>query len=169
MTALLDLPLVPDTDRVRRRPSLYDEGAARTGGSGPGPVRSAPVRPSRRPRQAIGGGCTRGSDQLGRVPARTEPVALRLTRRGRLLVMVLVVLAGLALLGIAASQASQAQRQPAQAPSTVVVQDGDTLWQIARQVAPAESPAAVVAALREVNGLDAGPLQPGQVLLVPSG
>jgi nucleoid-associated protein YgaU len=51
----------------------------------------------------------------------------------------------------------------------VVVREGDTAWAIAGRVAPQEDPRRVVAAISEANGLDAGSLVPGQVLVVPVG
>jgi LysM domain len=47
-----------------------------------------------------------------------------------------------------------------------VVQPGDTLWSIARQVAPGRDPRPVVDALVEANDLNGG-LQAGQELSVP--
>jgi Tfp pilus assembly protein FimV len=47
-----------------------------------------------------------------------------------------------------------------------VVQPGDTLWSIARQVAPGRDPRPVVDALVEANDLHGG-LQAGQELTVP--
>jgi nucleoid-associated protein YgaU len=51
--------------------------------------------------------------------------------------------------------------------SSVVVEPGDTLWSIARELAPQEDVRAVVDALSEVNGLDDTVLVPGQVLQLP--
>ena len=47
-----------------------------------------------------------------------------------------------------------------------VVQPGDTLWSIARQVAPGRDPRPVVDALVEANNLHGG-LRAGQELTVP--
>ncbi|WP_299959690.1 LysM peptidoglycan-binding domain-containing protein [uncultured Modestobacter sp.] len=51
--------------------------------------------------------------------------------------------------------------------STVVVQPGDSLWSIAREVAPEEDPRAVVDAIVELNGLDSVGLLPGAELQLP--
>jgi nucleoid-associated protein YgaU len=51
----------------------------------------------------------------------------------------------------------------------VVVQPGDTLWAIARRVAPGEDPRPLVDAIASANGVDAGAIVPGQTLLVPLG
>jgi hypothetical protein len=50
---------------------------------------------------------------------------------------------------------------------SVVVDEGDTLWSIARAVAPEEDPRAVVYEISEVNDLDGAGLVPGQVLQLP--
>jgi len=52
--------------------------------------------------------------------------------------------------------------------SSYVVRQGDTLWSIARRVAPGEDPRPLVDAIVSVNGVDAGAIVPGQTLLVPS-
>jgi nucleoid-associated protein YgaU len=49
-----------------------------------------------------------------------------------------------------------------------VVRSGDTLWAIARRAAPGRDPRPVVDAILESNGLDAGDLVPGQMLVVPA-
>jgi nucleoid-associated protein YgaU len=51
--------------------------------------------------------------------------------------------------------------------SSVVVQQGDTLWSIARSVAGDEDVRMVVDAIQELNGLAGSTLQPGQVLRLP--
>lgn len=47
------------------------------------------------------------------------------------------------------------------------VRSGDTLWAIARRVAPDADPRAVVQALLEVNDLPGPRLRPGQMLVLP--
>jgi Tfp pilus assembly protein FimV len=49
---------------------------------------------------------------------------------------------------------------------TYVVESGDTLWSIARRVAPGRDPRPVVDNLIEANDLRSG-LQPGQELSIP--
>jgi len=53
--------------------------------------------------------------------------------------------------------------------SSYVVRQGDTLWSIARGVAPDEDPRPLVDEIAAANGVDAGAIVPGQTLLVPSG
>lgn len=49
-----------------------------------------------------------------------------------------------------------------------VVREGDTLWNLARQVAPAEDPRLVVDRIADVNGIEAGDLIPGQQMILPA-
>jgi LysM repeat protein len=48
-----------------------------------------------------------------------------------------------------------------------VVREGDTLWTIARRLAPGSDPRPIVDVLSAANGLDAGLIVPGQTLVVP--
>src|SRR5690242_1885843 len=80
----------------------------------------------------------------------------RLTRRGRL--AVLVVLVGLLLaaftLGRADSQAATGSDGTRAPYATTTVHSGETLWTVARRVAPASDPRAVVQQIRELNDLE---------------
>jgi hypothetical protein len=49
-----------------------------------------------------------------------------------------------------------------------VVAPGDTLWGIATLVDPGRDPRAVVDQIERENAVDAGSLQPGQVLVLPA-
>lgn len=50
-----------------------------------------------------------------------------------------------------------------------MVQPGDTLWELARvRLGPQGDPRPLVAEIREVNRLGAGPLQAGRILLLPA-
>jgi hypothetical protein len=100
-------------------------------------------------------------------PARHS--ALRLTRRGRL--VVLLALVGLILaafsLGRVGSQAAPRTAQHAQLGHTVV-QPGETLWAVAKRVAPGHDPRAVIDQIADLNDLDTSSLQAGQLLVVPA-
>ncbi len=99
-----------------------------------------------------------------------------LTRRGRLarsvallaLVAVLVVLTFDVLSSGRALADSAAPTVPV-STGTAVVEQGDSLWSIAQVVAPTADPREVVEEIRTLNGLRSNLIQPGQVLLVPSG
>lgn len=101
-------------------------------------------------------------------PAEQEPAPppLRLTRRGRIVVAVLGVLL-VGLLVWASSRIAEARSTvPGSAPSVVEVQPGDTLWSIARRVAPDADTRLVVADLQRRNGLSDTSVVPGQCLVV---
>jgi nucleoid-associated protein YgaU len=101
-----------------------------------------------------------------REPART-PAPLRLTRRGLVVLSAGVVLLGLTMLAIAylSFPSGSSAARPAQS-GVVTVQSGDTLWSIARRVAPGRDPRAVVDDLRSRNHLTDVSLTPGQTLNV---
>jgi LysM repeat protein len=49
-----------------------------------------------------------------------------------------------------------------------VVNEGDTLWEIAERLRPAEDPRKTVDEIVEINGLTEPVLTPGQELVLPS-
>jgi hypothetical protein len=100
-----------------------------------------------------------------RVQAPSRPV--RLTRRGRL-VVVLVLLVTL-VIGFSIGVSSQAAgpSRPHHVP-TVTVQPGETLWQVAVRVAPDADPRLVVDQLQRINHLSSATVLAGQQLVVPS-
>jgi LysM repeat protein len=49
-----------------------------------------------------------------------------------------------------------------------VVGPGETLWQVARRMAPGIDPRVTVERIAALNGLAGAVIQPGQVLVVPS-
>lgn len=95
--------------------------------------------------------------------------AIRLTRRGR--VVLLLVLVGLLLTAFVlgrtgTSVAATDTAAPAPYAQTTVHQ-GETLWSVAKRVAPGHDPRAVVEQLRALNHLSSGSVQAGQQLLLP--
>jgi hypothetical protein len=106
-------------------------------------------------------------------PAPLPP--LRLTRRGRIVLMgiPLVLLAAL-LLSLAgffnspAKAADSAADLAATPAVTVTVQPGESLWGIAAGVAPERDARDVVADIVQLNNLSAGGVFPGQQLFVPA-
>lgn len=114
---------------------------------------------------------TRLAGRTSRGSARTRPVAVRLTRRGRLLLTVLL-LAGLLALAVSLGPqvvATDGAGQPVPV-QTVTVQPGQTLWDIAAASGVDADTRAVVAEIQQLNALaDAGDLQVGQSLAVPTG
>jgi hypothetical protein len=92
---------------------------------------------------------------------------LRLTRRGRAVVLaffVLVASLASAVLFTTASRASDPDTGPA---PTVVVQPHDTLWSIATRTSPRRDPYAAVAEIQRLNDLDGYVVHPGQTLILP--
>jgi LysM repeat protein len=104
-----------------------------------------------------------------RRPAPVENGELRLTRRGRV-VVVLVFLAILmgAVLVLGGYSAASGERGPAQPTRTVVVEEGDTLWGIAAEVAGPGEVREVVHELEELNALPGPELVEGQRIAVPT-
>ncbi|MDD2858070.1 MAG: LysM peptidoglycan-binding domain-containing protein [Candidatus Nanopelagicales bacterium] len=100
-------------------------------------------------------------------PRSSAPAALQLTTRGRLAIVLMVVLAAFALMLAfgARAQATDAAQGPATA--VVVVQAGESLWSIAQVIAPDADPRATVNAIKDLNGMSAAVVAAGQSLVVP--
>jgi nucleoid-associated protein YgaU len=94
---------------------------------------------------------------------------VRLTRRGRLLLVVLSLAVGLAIGACLGSwlggQGHGALRLASE--SSVVVRPGDTLWSIATTVAGDDDVRGVVDRIEQLNHLTGAALRPGQVLQLP--
>ena len=97
------------------------------------------------------------------LPGRRPPI--RLTRRGRvvLLALLLAVAATITILLASASRAAD----PAGAPRTAVVQRDDTLWSIAAREVPGGDPFTTIERIRFLNDLPDYPVHPGQTLIRP--
>ncbi|HEY0531988.1 MAG TPA: LysM peptidoglycan-binding domain-containing protein [Actinoplanes sp.] len=100
---------------------------------------------------------------------------LRLTRRGRSVVLVVLFLAAtlasvvLFTTASRADTASGADGSSTGPAPTVVVQPGDTLWRIAARDMSRRDNQAAVAELRDLNKLASYDIQPGDVLVLPRG
>lgn len=92
---------------------------------------------------------------------------VRLTRRGRLLVLLTLVTLVLVAFSLGRTSADARPSGPSTAPRSTVVQPGETLWAIAHRVAPGADPRDVVTQLADLNGLDSAPIVAGQRLLLP--
>jgi LysM domain len=96
---------------------------------------------------------------------------VRLTRRGRLVLVLVVtllaVLAGLTL-GHGSSLAASGAPSSHASRHTVIVAPGQTLWALASRVAPHQDPRLVVANIEAINHLTSSTVQAGQRLLVPA-
>ncbi len=104
-----------------------------------------------------------------------RPAPLRLTRRGKIVLIgiPLVLLAAL-LLSLAGvfnspAKASDSAADLSVTPTvTVTVQSGESLWAIAGSVAPQRDARDVVADIVQLNNLTGGAVFPGQQLYVPT-
>lgn len=100
-------------------------------------------------------------------PARTR---LHLTRRGR---VVLALAAALPLVvaalmwGVGGGGAVAAEEAPSVSFSSVTVHSGESLWGIAREVAPEADPRVVVDAIMDLNQMSSAVLVPGQRVAIP--
>lgn len=108
----------------------------------------------------------------------TDPRAtqdFRLNRRGRLVFHGLPLLALVAVVTLALAVFSSTALSPATASDeraaaeleTVTVGYGDSLWQIAQEVAPEADPQETIQTIADLNNLDSSELSTGQSLYVP--
>jgi LysM repeat protein len=104
-----------------------------------------------------------------------RPPRLRLTRRGRIVLigLPLVLLAALllsltGLLNSPAKAADTASGLSVTKTVSVTVQPGESLWAIAGAVDPTRDPRDVIADIVQLNDLEMGKVMPGQQLFVPS-
>ncbi len=96
-------------------------------------------------------------------------VGLRLTTRGRVVLGLLLLVLAMAAVALVGGPADSSGTTHHPSSQTVVVQPGQTLWDIAEDVAPEQTTRDVVAALTELNNLpDGGGLRAGQPLVVPT-
>ncbi len=102
-------------------------------------------------------------------PRHRPTPALRLTPRGRLVVValfLLTLLAGGVLFGSTATRASGEAGAP-QNYDYLIVQPGQTLWGIAKDVAPQQDPRATIEAILRLNALPDAGIEAGQRIALP--
>lgn len=103
--------------------------------------------------------------------ARSVQPRLRITRRGRAVLAVLIAVplaVGAIVGGVGALGADGSTTTGSTDYSYVTVHSGESLWQLAQQLAPKADPRDVVADISNLNGLDSGVIQPGQRLAIPA-
>ena len=97
---------------------------------------------------------------------------LRITARGRRVLAALVALPVAAAVAFAALSSGSALASGEQTTggsfATVTVQQGDTLWSIAGEVAPNADPRDVVSEISKLNLVDGGVITVGQHLAIPA-
>jgi Tfp pilus assembly protein FimV len=95
-----------------------------------------------------------------------EP-SLRLTRRGRVVVLIFLALVASLASAVLFTTASHADGPPPGPAPTIVVRPGDTLWGIASREIPRRDNQDAVDELRRLNDLRTPDLQPGEILTLP--
>lgn len=138
------------TVRVRAGASVRRVPAGRASAARPVAIRSAP------PRASAGRGTVRSESRYAARRAVAQFVLV--------CVAVAVVVGALGLLG----DVVRAARVPA-TTGLVQVHAGESLWQVARRVAPSADPGAVAARIVELNDLGSPSVRGGQVLVSPIG
>ena len=118
---------------------------------------------------------SKAGSRLTAVSRPGKPPRLRLTRRGRivliglpLVLLVAVILSLTGLLNSPAKAADNASGLMVTPTVSVTVQPGESLWAIAGQVDPDRDPRDVIADIVQLNDLQAGKVMPGQELFVPN-
>ena len=105
--------------------------------------------------------------------AQVQAPALRLTRRGRLMLSSLsfisiLVVSSYLLIGLTSTDANASNSEALNNSSLIVVAPGETLWTIASRVNPERDPRAVIEDIKAVNVLEGVNLSAGQVLRIPN-
>jgi LysM repeat protein len=95
---------------------------------------------------------------------------VRLTRRGRLVIIAAALLVAFAIGVFVTAAGSVATQHPGTPEPTSIVQvgSGDTLWDIAAGLADDGEVRAMMEKIEELNALDSTVLQAGQRLVVPA-
>lgn len=96
---------------------------------------------------------------------------LRITRRGRTVLTLAVILAVFAIVTgflLSGGEAVATGTTGNVRFEHVTVSSGETLWQVAEQVAPAADPRDVIHNIVQLNGLDSTQVMPGQSLAIPT-
>ncbi len=93
---------------------------------------------------------------------------LRITRRGRVVLSTLLALPILAASLFLATPGAQAGNESGEVV-TYTVLAGESLGDIAGEIAPEEDPRAVIDQIRKANALSGAEVFPGQQLILPAG
>ena len=104
-------------------------------------------------------------------PTQMSPRPVRLTRRGRvvvLLALVTLTLVAFSLGRVGSQAAPRAVGSSSAHTASTVVRPGESLWAVAERVAPGHDPRAVIDQIADLNNLSSSGLQAGQLLVVPA-
>ncbi|MES2169419.1 MAG: LysM peptidoglycan-binding domain-containing protein [Actinomycetota bacterium] len=98
------------------------------------------------------------------------PSHLRLTRRGRVVftLLIAVPLVVAALFALVNSGGAAASNETGSSLHYVTVQSGETLWQLAGEIAPAADPREVASEIVHLNNLSGSDIQAGERLAIPA-
>lgn len=100
-----------------------------------------------------------------------QPMRLRITRRGRVVlsVFLLLIVAGLVAIAatLGATQAIASNDAGGSNFGYVVVQPGESLWAVATALDPSADPRDVIAEIVRLNQLEGSDVQAGQPIAVP--
>jgi hypothetical protein len=178
-TALLRLVAVPRESACGPAPAGL-AGVSRHAGMAPqrpGHAASEPAVSSVRSPVAAGRAqpAARAQPARGAQPAvLTEPAPLRLTRRGRIVLVALAAVLATAAITVASMALSGAQAANHGRPAggyaglhQIVVQPGQTLWSIATRAEPSADPRQVIEEIMTANSMTGQAVQAGQLLWVP--
>ena len=102
-----------------------------------------------------------------RRPVTRRPVSVRLTARGRAVVTALLAVLAVAVLLLTTSVSGAGTSTTPMPVRHVTVEPGQTLWEIAGDVAPDADRRDTVAAIVELNALPGSSVQAGQQIAVP--
>jgi LysM domain len=106
---------------------------------------------------------------VGRQTASRSRPGLRLTRRGRLVVLFVAVVAAFVAFTLLGGPAASTDASHHSQAKTVVVRPRQTLWDIATRAAPGQDPRTMIAEIMDLNSLtDPGSIRVGQPLYVPT-
>lgn len=93
---------------------------------------------------------------------------LRLTRRGRVVVLLVTVGAAFGAFTVLSDPAVSTPEHHRSSAEKVIVEPGQSLWDIATEIAPGEDTRDVISEIVDLNALEsAGSIQAGQALFVP--